>query len=269
MKPEMRNFSLMRRGCSATTCASSPTTGTTATTQTRTTATTERCRGTQQTTSTTLTPPETLDEWRDMAGDATTTAQATRGSLPQCTLASVRNLRRNQSYSLQRLAENCLHRDSAEDIRCPNWPQLMLPLLGDGEVIQSASTTTLDHNELCDFRVAVMFYTSLATQSAHVVCIHRGPEGNFRLYDNDSAERRQGRFKLASAQELIGTYTGGLAATVGILRSDSRLSSRLGPPLTTWAKPPRKRPRPAPIPDPDATRPVTKQRGICSYFNQS
>ena len=247
-----------------------PNTGTTATTQARTTAHTVRRRETPQETITPPPPPEELDEWRDLAGDAITTAQGmARGSHPQCTLASVRNLRRNQAYSTQRLAENCLHKDSAEDIRCPNWPQLMIPLLQEGEVIQSASTTTLDHNELCDFRVAVMFYTSLATQSAHVVCIHRGPEGNFRLYDNDSAERRQGRFKLASAQELIGTYTGGLAATVGILRSDSRLSSRLGPPLTTWAKPPRKRPRPAPIPDPDATRPVTKQRGICSYFSQS
>lgn len=252
------------------TAALRPDTGTTATTQTRTTAHTQRRRETPHETSTHPPPPEDLedlDEWRDLAGDATTTAQGmARGSNPQCTLASVRNLRRNQAYSIQRLAENCLHKDSAEDIRCPNWPQLMIPLLKEGEVIQSVRTTTLDPNDLHEFRAAVMFHTSLATQSAHVVCIHKGPEGTFRLYDNDSSERSRGKFKLASAQELIDTYTGGLASTVGILRADSGLSGRLGPPVTTWALPPRKRPRSTPLAAAGDPRPATKQQGIRSYF---
>ena len=48
------------------------------------------------------------DVWRDMAGNAITTDEARkRGVHAQCTLATVRNLRRNPAYSVERLAERC------------------------------------------------------------------------------------------------------------------------------------------------------------------
>ena len=47
------------------------------------------------------------DEWRDMAGGAITFLQAqARGAHAQCTLAAVRNLRRNPDYSVRRLCRS-------------------------------------------------------------------------------------------------------------------------------------------------------------------
>ena len=72
----------------------------------------------------------TLDEWRDMSGDAITSLEArARGVHAQCTLASVRNLRRNPDYSVRRLSERCIGAEYVDDIRYPDWPALILPVL--------------------------------------------------------------------------------------------------------------------------------------------
>ena len=83
-------------------------------------------------------PVPVLDEWRDMSGDAITYVEAQeRGVHAQCTLASVRNLRRNPDYSVRRLSERCIGAEYVDDIRYPDWPALILPVLREGEVVAS------------------------------------------------------------------------------------------------------------------------------------
>ena len=84
-----------------------------------------------------LLDPGEEDIWRDMSGDALTTRVAgERGVHAQCSLAAVRNLRRNQDYTRQRLAERCVAKSYADDVRFPDWAALMLPMLGASEVIK-------------------------------------------------------------------------------------------------------------------------------------
>ena len=183
---------------------------------------------------TTATEPEgdtapVLDEWRDMAGDATTYVEAqVRGVHAQCTLASVRNLRRNPDYGIRRLAERCVGAEYMDDIRCPDWPVLMEPMLRAGEVVKRVAVTGVGAEEMGDFRAGVIIVVG------HVMCFHSDGDGAFRVYDNDSAERKEGRPRRMRADEIMDANSAHRDnAIIGILGEASDLSRRLGPALTS------------------------------------
>ena len=169
------------------------------------------------------------DAWRDMAGDAITTDEARRrGVHAQCTLATVRNLRRNPGYSVERLAERCYGARYVNDIRNPDWPQLMVPMLGVHEVIKRVNLNDIRAEDMSFFRAGVIIF------SQHVVCFHSDERGGFRLYDNDSVERREGRPRLVRADEVIDEMAGGsLNTVIGVITEGTDLSNRLGPAITS------------------------------------
>ena len=170
-----------------------------------------------------------LDEWRDMSGNAVTAREAReRGVHAQCSLASTRNLRRNPYYSRQRLAEHCVGHDYIDDIRCPDWPVLMEPILREGEVVKRVGTENVRAEEMGDFRAGVIIL------HGHVVCFHNDGDGGFRFYDNDSPERLAGVPQMLRADEMLDRTSVGLNPTIiGILQESSELSRRLGPAITT------------------------------------
>ena len=171
----------------------------------------------------------TLDEWRDMSGDAITSLEArARGVHAQCTLASVRNLRRNPDYSVRRLSERCIGAEYVDDIRYPDWPALILPVLREGEVVKRAQVRSVRAEELSDFRAGVV------VMEGHVVCFFYDGDGGFRVYDNDSEERQEGRPRRMRADEIIDEMSGGTNnAVIGAIQNTSDLSRRLGPAITT------------------------------------
>ena len=114
------------------------------------------------------------------------------------------------------------------DIRCPDWPMLMEPITRAGEVIKRVSLREVQEGEMGDFRAGVVI------MSEHVVCFYNSGDGDFRVYDNDSRERREGRPRRMTAREVLeGMNDGPYNAIIGILLEASDLSRRLGPPLTT------------------------------------
>ena len=115
-----------------------------------------------------------------------------------------------------------------DDIRCPDWPVLLEPMMRDGEVVKRVAVAEVGAEELLDFRAGVVLLAE------HVVCFHRDSAGGFRVYDNDSAERLTGRPRRMQANEIVDEMsTGPLNAIIGILQEGSDLSRRLGPALTT------------------------------------
>ena len=161
-----------------------------------------------------------------MAGDALTTAQAAaRGVDAQCPLAAVRNLRRNPTYSVERPAERGAIRNYPLDVKFPDWPRIMQPMLEGDEVVKRFAVSGVSMSELMDVRAGVI------VQAIHVVCFHNAEDGTYRLYDNDSAERRRGTFETLRADELITRYRNGYI--VCVLPDGSDLSTRLGPAITT------------------------------------
>ena len=169
------------------------------------------------------------DEWRDMAGGAITFLQAqARGAHAQCTLAAVRNLRRNPDYSVRRLSERCYGAEYMDDIRSPDWPALILPILREGEVVKRVAAQAVGAEELSDFRAGVV------VMEGHVVCFFYDGDGGFRVYDNDSKERQEGRPRLMRADEILDEMSGGTYNTIfGAIQNTSDLSCRLGPAITT------------------------------------
>ena len=177
--------------------------------------------------------PVEEDVWRDMSGDAITTSVAReRGVHAQCSLAAVRNLRRNQDYTRQRLAERCVTKSYTDDVRFPDWAALMLPMLGATEVVKRGKIAEgpADHATLYDLRAAVVIVSFRATN--HVVCIHNDRIGGFRLYDNDSAARAAGTYEAITTATLVERFSG--SCFIGIMDEDSDLSQGLreGPLLT-------------------------------------
>ena len=167
-----------------------------------------------------------VDEWRDMSGDAITYVEAqARGVHAQYTLASVRHLRRNPDYSVRRLAERCNGARYMDDIRVPDWPMLMEPMLRAGEVVKRVAVAGVRADEMSDFRAGVIMLPG------HVVCFHNDENGAFRLYDNDSAERAAGQPRRIRADEIIDEMSGHMNAIIGVLQETSDLSRRLGPAL--------------------------------------
>ena len=120
-----------------------------------------------------------LDELRDMSGDAVTLVEAwAQGGRDESSLAAVRNLRRRPDYTRERLAEHCYVADFPGDIRCPDWPVLMGPLLVMGEVVKKLDVARVRWEELLDVRVGVI------VTNEHAVAVFNIGEEVFRMYDN-------------------------------------------------------------------------------------
>ena len=78
------------------------------------------------------------------------------------------------------------------------------------------------------FRAGVIIF------SQHVVCFHNDENGGFRLYDNDSEERGEGRPRHMRADEIMDEIAGGsLSTVIGVIAEGTDLSDRLGPAITT------------------------------------
>ena len=81
---------------------------------------------------------------------------------------------------------------------------------------------------MSDFRAGVILLPE------HVVCFHNDNDGAFRIYDNDSVERREGRPRRMRADEIIDAMSAFASnVIIGVLQESSGLGRRLGPALTS------------------------------------
>jgi hypothetical protein len=127
----------------------------------------------------------TTENKRDMSGDAYTEATKPAGTFAQCTLATVRNLYRDSTFTIQRLALNCISKDFPTDVRFPDWPKLITPRLNEGEVLRTGNWRDVPQQHFDDIRLAV----SSSYHPPHVVIFIRDEAGHYRLYDNESDAR--------------------------------------------------------------------------------
>ena len=93
---------------------------------------------------------------------------------------------------------------SEGDIRFPDWRRIIEPLRGESEVVVQFDPTLVGMSALLnDARLMSCSYEA----TTHVVAIFRHDrrvhgQVAFRYYDNDSRERRRGKYELKSAMEL-------------------------------------------------------------------
>lgn len=136
--------------------------------------------------------------WRDMSGDARTTQQQlTVGGYAQCSLATSRNLFRDQSYSIEELAKSCIE----GAIRFPDWQKVLEPLRSEGEVYRRFLSERVPSELLSHVRLAARSRRN----SIHVTALVRAESGRFfRHYDNDSPFRQRGTFESISMRAAWG-----------------------------------------------------------------
>jgi hypothetical protein len=90
------------------------------------------------------------------------------------------------------------------DIRFPDWPLILRPLLRAGEVIVRFNPQRAGSSEILhDMRLAAMVFLA----NTHVIAIHRDDQSacgriTFCKFDNDSDARRRGTFDRVSARQL-------------------------------------------------------------------
>ena len=177
-------------------------------------------------------PTEEPSADRDMSGDALTTAQAIRIGVPaQCTLAAVRNVRRNPHYTAERLAENVVHSEYVGDILTPDWPKILDAMCMEDEAVYRGHWETVPQRLMMLVRAAVSIETG--ARMSHVVAVVRG-DGVFHIYDNDSPERELGIPLIANTDNMANTRGGHLFYAV--VPSSSPLAGQLGDPLTTLVR---------------------------------
>mmetsp|Transcript_49914 Transcript_49914/g.106682 ORF Transcript_49914/g.106682 Transcript_49914/m.106682 type:complete len:395 (-) Transcript_49914:240-1424(-) len=163
----------------------------------------------------------TGDDWRDVAGDALTTKQALQQRChAQCSLATIRNLYRDQSFSPEELAASCVDADYKGDIRFPDSPKLMQGLLREGELVKAFNPSLVAAQLFSRVRLAACILTH-RTHVIAVVC--DGAREAFRLYDNDASYRQRGTFESRSVQGMCMNAT-----WYAVMAADSPLSQRLG-----------------------------------------
>ena len=135
-------------------------------------------------------PIEPLDDLRDLSGDAITTNTMLRANcasghsrghplyiFAQCSLSATRNLLRDERLPRSFLVARQVHgvgNDTSEqpdgEIRFPDWPTMLRPLLREGEVIVQFDPTRIGASELLhDLRLAACSYAA----TTHVIAIHR------------------------------------------------------------------------------------------------
>ena len=86
----------------------------------------------------------------------------------------------------------------------------------------------------CEQRKCPFFRAGVIVFSQHVVCFHNDENGGFRLYDNDSEERGEGRPRHMRADEIMDEIAGGsLNTVIGVITEGTDLSDRLGPAITS------------------------------------
>jgi hypothetical protein len=169
---------------------------------------------------------------RDMAGDALTTAQAAERGVPaQCTLAAVRNVRRNPQYTRERLAENVVHSAYVGDILMPDWPKILDAMCADDEAVYRGHWGTIPQSHMMYIRAAVSIDSGPTT--AHVVAVIRN-DGAFNIYDNDSPERQRGTFSTATTDDMANLR--GNHLFYAVIPSSTPLAGMLGDPLTTLVR---------------------------------
>ena len=95
-------------------------------------------------------------------------------------------------------------------------------------MVKRVQVRSVRAEELSDFRAGVV------VMEGHVVCFFYDGDGGFRVYDNDSKERQEGRPRRMRADEIIDEMSGGTNnAVIGAIQNTSDLSRRLGPAITT------------------------------------
>ena len=148
-----------------------------------------------------LTAPPTeppLDPWRDLSGDAKTTAQA-NGGHAECNLATTRNLFRDEELDRQFMVERQVGGTNGRDTRFPDWPRIMGELATEDDcVVKFKMESVTDPERLGHIKMAALYTTA----PPHVIAIHRGMLGRVRLYDNESRERLQGTYSEPTLQQL-------------------------------------------------------------------
>ena len=139
--------------------------------------------------------------WRDMSGDARTTRQMmTAGGYAQCSLATARNLFRDQSYSAEELAASCVE----GEIRFPKWKDVLEPLRSEQEVFRRFNAECVPSELLSHVRLAARSRIN----SIHVTALVLAENGrSFHHYDNDSASRQRGTADVVSLRAAWGPFT--------------------------------------------------------------
>ena len=185
--------------------------------------------------------PQQLDEHRDMSGDAITATEALQlGTFSQCTLSATRNIRRNEHYTKERLSELCIDAAFPGDIRCPDWPRILSPLLRRDEEVKRAGLHTIPAEDMDGIRIGVIYGFFHGVYN-HVIAIINDDDGGFRVYDNDSPQRQRGTYQSMRADEVTG-IPGNMMTLVAITRMGTDISDRMGGAILTL-QPARKRRR--------------------------
>ena len=149
-----------------------------------------------------------------------------------------------------------MHQEYVKDVRFPDWPALLQPVLKHGEVVKRANLDNVPAAELMDFRLAVIIHTG------HATAVINDESDAFRYYDNDSEERRRGTYATKRADEVIDEHPGGYI--IGVTLEGSDLCLRLGPETTT-DRPARPRANRRPARE-ATTRPATTQQNLLNFF---
>ena len=121
-----------------------------------------------------------------------------QGGYAQCSLATARNLYRDQSFSMAELALNSV----GSDIRFPLWEKVLEPLRNDDEVYRRFIASRVPSELLGHVRLAARSRTN----SRHVTALVRADGSSFRHYDNDSKSRQGGTFASVSTRALWGPF---------------------------------------------------------------
>ena len=189
------------------------------------------------------------EEIRDMSGDAITTAEAAAAgpvvraeyvitervemrlmvtkSHAQCSLATIRNLYRNEEYTAESLAKSCVLSDYRGDIRYPDWAALLQPLLRPNEHVKSFNVGRIIKENLKEVRMAACIP---ADRPKHIIALWKDEKPGFlRKYDNDSGQRKEGTYIRCETKDLQDRDT-----LYAIMPADSALSKSIrGSHITT------------------------------------
>ena len=140
--------------------------------------------------------------WRDMSGDARTTRQQMVSGVgyAECSLATARNIFRDQSYTAEELAASCV----GGEIRFPKWKDVLEPLRSEQEVFRRFNAERVPSELLTHVRLAARS----RIRSTHVTALVLAENGHsFYHYDNDSASRQRGTADVVSLRTAWGPFT--------------------------------------------------------------
>ena len=157
-------------------------------------------------------PSIAADAHRDMAGNALSERTKPRGGKAECTLASTRNIFRDDSLSREWLAlrqhmtrgviEHGVPGRPHGEIGFPDWPHIVENLRRPGEEVVKFNPKRLGTSELIlDVRVGVLY----TVHPPHVIAFfseQKAHNPHVRVYDNESHARRIGQPTLQKPRSL-------------------------------------------------------------------